>query len=71
MKSSALTKLALNRRTCGKETTACVQIVKHGMHYEKSQEKVKRYDHNVSNYSTECNNVSTYSNVHWTNMYCQ
>lgn len=35
MKSSALTKLALNRRTCGKETTACAQIVKHGMHYSR------------------------------------
>ena len=35
MKSSALTKLALNRRTCGQETTACAQIVKHGMHYSR------------------------------------
>ena len=33
MKSSALTKLALNRRTCGQETTACAQNAKHGMHY--------------------------------------
>ena len=56
MKSSALTKLALNRRTCGQETTACAQIVKHGMHYVHLK---KNYFVNITSFFLQWDNFTS------------